>query len=207
MTDWESYHRSTRGRAPRPSFERVLPILGTEPGRRAIELGFGDGTEVRALLGLGWRVLAVDAERSAGENLRADLTPGDLARLEVVIGPLEDVSLPRADLVFASYSLPFCPPDRFDALWARVTAALEPGGIFAGELFGERDSWSGDPSMTFVSRARLDELLSGFTVLHLDEEDAPGDSFMGPKHWHVFHVIAVHRAPDGKSSPLHPRVG
>ncbi len=111
-----------------------------------------------------------------------------------VTGRLEDAKLPPSDLIFASYSLPFCPPGRFGPLWDRITGALRPGGLFAGELFGERDSWSGDPSMTFVSRSRMNELLSGLTVLSFEEEDAPGDSFAGPKHWHVFHVV-VQRQP------------
>lgn len=191
MTDWASYHRATRGRQPRPLFERAVATLGSEPtGRRAIELGFGDGTETRALLAQGWRVLAVDAEPTAAEHLRADLPDEYAARLDVVTERLEDVSLPSADLVFASYSLPFCPPDRFDAMWDGITEALRPRGLFAGELFGDHDSWSGDRSMTFVARERLDGLLSGFEVLTLEEEDGPGDSFVGPKHWHVFHVVA-----------------
>ncbi len=191
MSDWASYHRATRGRQPRPLFERAVAILGPEPpGRQAIELGFGDGTETRALLAQRWHVLAVDAEPTAAEHLRADAPDEHAARLEVVTARLEDVPLPSADLVFASYSLPFCPPDRFDDLWERIREALRPEGLFAGELFGDHDSWSGDPSMTFVTRVRLDALMSGFEVLALEEEDGPGDSFVGPKHWHVFHVIA-----------------
>ena len=191
MTDWESYHRATRGRQPRPLFDRAVAVSGSEPtGRQAVELGFGDGTETRALLALGWRVVAVDAEPSAAEQLRAEVPDEHAGRLEVVTARLEDVPLPSAELVFASYSLPFCPPDRFDDLWERIREALRPEGLFAGELFGDHDSWSGDPSMTFVTRARLDALLSAFEVLWLEEEDGPGDSFVGPKHWHVFHVIA-----------------
>ena len=38
-------------------------------------------------------------------------------------------------------------------------------------------------------------LVDGLELLALDEEDQDGDSFLGPKHWHVFDVIA--RRPPG----------
>jgi hypothetical protein len=46
--------------------------------------------------------------------------------------------------------------------------------------------------MTFLDRPTVDRLLAGLTVEMLDEEDADGHAFSGPKHWHVFHVIASH---------------
>jgi hypothetical protein len=34
--------------------------------------------------------------------------------------------------------------------------------------------------------------------VHLEEDDEPGDSFSGPKHWHVFHVLAKVIPPAGR---------
>jgi hypothetical protein len=47
--------------------------------------------------------------------------------------------------------------------------------------------------MTFHTRDEVDALLNSFDVLHLVEEDRDGTSFDGPKHWHVFHLIASKR--------------
>jgi hypothetical protein len=59
-----------------------------------------------------------------------------------------EVVLPRADLVHAGYSLPFSPARQFAGLWAGIRNALKSGGVFAGQLFGIRDSWfAGSPSM------------------------------------------------------------
>jgi hypothetical protein len=38
-------------------------------------------------------------------------------------------------------------------------------------------------------------LFDGLTIEHWDCEDAPGQAFSGPKHWHVFHVIARLQEP------------
>jgi hypothetical protein len=45
--------------------------------------------------------------------------------------------------------------------------------------------------MTFHSLAQVRVLLGGFDVVQLHEQDEHGPSYAGPKHWHVFHVIAT----------------
>ena len=44
--------------------------------------------------------------------------------------------------------------------------------------------------MNFHDRVAVDALLRGLTVHSLVEDDRSGQSFTGPKHRHVFHVIA-----------------
>ena len=168
--------------------QRRARTLG-QPGR-AIELGFGDGTEAAFMARQGWSVLAIDAEPSAAARLAALLGPDERQRVEIVTARLEDVELPPADFVYAGYSLPFCPPDRFFHLWGRILAALGSGGIVAGELFGDHDSWADNLEWTFLTAEQVDQLLRPLEVLKLKVEDAPGDSFVGPKHWHIFHLIA-----------------
>jgi hypothetical protein len=107
---------------------------------------------------------------------------------------MEEARWPEAQLVTASYALPFCPPERFEALWARIVESLPPGGRFAGQLFGERDDWSGRGDITFLTRPRLERLLGGFVLEWLVEEDEDGPTAMGErKHWHCFHVVARKR--------------
>jgi trans-aconitate methyltransferase len=191
MTDWRAFHEATAGRSPRPLFVRAMKVLGPGAGRTAVDLGFGDGTETKALLARGWSVHAVDAEPTAAERLRADVPEHQKHELRIVTARLEDVRPPRADFIYAGLSLPFCAPERFPGLWQRITLALRPDGVFAGHLFGDRDSWAADPSMTFMSLDQATALLSDLTTLFFEEQDEDGDSFAGRKHWHVFHVIAA----------------
>ncbi|QDW62231.1 hypothetical protein [Oerskovia sp. KBS0722] len=46
---------------------------------------------------------------------------------------------------------------------------------------------------TFLTRPAAEALLDGLDVIAFREEDEDGESFSGPKHWHVFDVLA--RAP------------
>lgn len=188
--DWEGYYVWSAGRPVRPLLLEALRLFQGGTGGEAVDLGCGDGTESLALLERGWSVLAVDADPDGLSRL-GDRVPIDLRQqLRIVHASFVDLVLPPADLVFAGFSLPFCPPSGFGPLWARVRAALRPGAVFAGQLFGDRDSWAADKGMTFHSRAEVEALVEGLDVLALHEEERDGVAFSGPKHWHVHDLIA-----------------
>jgi SAM-dependent methyltransferase len=197
--DWVAYYQATRGREPRPLFSRGMAIVDAtagDPGH-AVEIGFGDGTESLALLARGWTVTAVDPTPAAAESLRRSAALPLAARLRTITAPAQDAELAPFDLLYAGYALSFITPESFPRFWRQVRDQLRPGGFLVINIFGVRDTWADAPDMTFVDRARLDELLAGLEVLAIDEEDADGDSFSGPKHWHVFDVIA-HRPVEGR---------
>jgi tellurite methyltransferase len=93
--------------------------------------------------------------------------------------------------VNSSFALPFCPPAVFPAVWQRIQTSLRPGGRFSGQLFGDRDGWSGEQDMTFQTRTQVETLLASFNVEQLEEIEEDGATATGrQKHWHLFHVIA-----------------
>ncbi|MCV2394032.1 class I SAM-dependent methyltransferase [Actinotalea sp. M2MS4P-6] len=185
---WDDYNAHQWGRVPRASLDLALDATSGEPGV-AVDLGCGEGVEVAALLDAGWTVHAVDGEPAAlarivdrhGSHAALHVQHADFTAPPV---------LPPADLVHSSYALPYCPPAAFDALWAEVREALRPGAVLAVQLFGPNDDSYGDPEMTFHTEAEAQELLAGLEILHWREEDADGNAYTGPKHWHVFHVVA-----------------
>lgn len=191
--DWGAYYRAVEGRPPRETLLRALEQFTTETGFTtgfAIDLGCGDGRDTVELLQRGWRVLGIDGETEAIERLR-DRPDISLAQLETQIMRFEQLQLPDSvDLINASFCLPFCPPDHFPTLWQTIVQALRSGGRFCGQLFGDRDSWAVQPSMSHFTRVQLDELLTPFEVEFLEEEDHPGQTALGEaKHWHIFHLV------------------
>ena len=195
-TDWSRFYDAA-GSEPRATLLEALRRFEEEPpeprGRFAVDLGCGTGRDTVKLLRRGWSVLAVDATAEAIERLesRHDLSDDERGRLETCVSRFEDAEWPGADLVNSSFALPFCPPADFPAVWARIERSLRGGGRFCGQLFGERDGWSGEDDMTFQSRDELDALLSGFEVELLDEIEEDGATALGePKRWHLFHVVA-----------------
>jgi SAM-dependent methyltransferase len=192
-SEWTPYYEYA-GDDPR---ETLLDALArfAEPGF-AVDLGCGTGRDTFELLRRGWRVLAIDAEREAIERLLAetelDLSRLETRRLETQVVRFEDAAWPDADLLNASFALPFCGPEHFRALWWRILASLRPGARFCGQLFGDRDEWaSAHAEMTFHTRGEVERLLSDLDVEGLDEVEENGPTALEPvKHWHVFHVVA-----------------
>ena len=192
MTDdptWSDYYEQNEGREPR---ERLLDVLGSyDRAGRAIDLGCGAGIDTLAMLARGWDVFATDEEPEAIDRLRARVPPDLRGRLATQVTPMEEVELPEADLLLASFSLFFCDPGRFPDVWRRIGVALADGGRFVGELLGDRDTWAPERDISWFTEAEARALFEGWSIERFDEEDEDGEACSGPKHWHVFHVVAT----------------
>ena len=192
---WADFNAAQHGRAVRPLCSQLLAAAGDGHGRRAVDLGCGAGVETRALLAAGWVTLALDTDEHALRRLEAELPEPLRPALTVAVADLEDLAaLPPADLVHAGYTLPWVRPARFPSTWQVVRRALRPGAWLAVDLFGDRDGWAGRADVTCHAESAAHRLFEGLEVLRFDVEEEDGEAFGGPKHWHVFHVVA--RRPD-----------
>jgi SAM-dependent methyltransferase len=192
FTEWSEYYDEYEDREPREMLFEVLDTFG-EGQHRAIDLGCGPGVDTGAMLERGWRVFATDAEQEAIDRLRRRVPDAHAARLETAVGRMEDAELPRADLVWASFSLFFCRPEAFPDVWAKVTAAIEPGGRFAGQLLGDRDAWAPNDDITAFGRDEAIALFDAFDLERFEEVEEEGDVSGEQKHWHYFHAVARRR--------------
>lgn len=198
--DWPGYFEVVLGKPPRETLLDALARFDAEGFSEgfAVDFGCGEGRDSAELLRRGWRVLAVDGHASAFEYLKKRTDFPRIARepdwFQTSVARFEDAPIPPCDLLNSSFSLPFVDPARFDDVWARIVAAVRPRGRFAGQLFGDRDTWASLPDRSHQSRARVEELLAPFEVEHFQEEERDGgDCTSAPKHWHVFHIVARKR--------------
>ncbi len=187
---WDEYYQKIAGRPPRKLLLDMLEKYPQPAGLRAIDLGCGDGTESAVLLSRGWYVHALDGEPKAIQRLLEKVPPDQRDRLQTQVVKFEELTLPTADLIYASVSIPFCHPAYFAGLWETIVQALPPGGRFAGQFLGVRDTWASDPAITSLTEAQIREMLAGFEVESFHEMDEDGQAASGPKHWHLFTVIA-----------------
>lgn len=185
---WAEYYRKTAGRPPRPTLLFALDRAAA-PGF-AVDLGCGEGRDTIELLRRGWSVLALDAEPSAIAGLAARNDLPASGGLETRVARFEDAVLPAADLINASFALFFCVPGAFPPLWDKVIASLRPGGRFAGQLLGHRDSWVGRRRVVVHDDAAIAALLKGLTVeMHEIEETDSVTPRGEAKHWHLHHLV------------------
>lgn len=192
--DWHGYFRSVAHLGPRETLLKAVAAFEAEGPRirHAIDLGCGDGRDTAELLRRGWRVTAIDNNAEGLDRLRRRNDLVNVDRLATRLEDFESLQLPPADLVNASFSIPFCPPEHFERLWAQVVGTLPPGGRFAGQLFGDKDDWAGMPDRTLHTPAQVSDLLREFEIEHWQEEnrDSVVDPTAHPKRWHVFHLVA-----------------
>ena len=192
---WADYYRATLDRPPRDTLVRALNAFEAETQsidrRLAIDLGCGNGVDTIELIRRGWTVLATDREPGAIEWVKQRVPIDQHRQLLTQVAALESIQLPQADLINASFSLPFCQPQPFVELWQRIISALRSGGRFAGNFFGERDGWSHHTDMTFHTVDQAKQALNAFEVEYFLEEESDGVTALGdPKHWHTFSIVA-----------------
>jgi SAM-dependent methyltransferase len=196
--DWSEYYNAVVGRPPRDTLLAALKRFeaehSTAESRFAVDLGCGEGRDTVELIRRGWRVLGIDGEQEAIARLlsRPDINP---EHLETQVVRFEEVILPKSsDLVNASFSLPFCPPEHFPDLWEKIVASLRSGGRFCGQLFGDRDGWAIYTSMNHHTRQQVEVLLQPFEIEVFEEEEHPGKTALGEdKYWHLFQIVARKR--------------
>lgn len=97
------------------------------------------------------------------------------------------------DLITAQYALPFLSPDEFQEVFPKILLGLKKDGVFCGQFFGNRDSWTNNKdTMNFHTLDEIARLFAGLEIIKLEEEEKDGITALGnKKHWHVFHVIAI----------------
>ncbi|WP_369137480.1 class I SAM-dependent methyltransferase [Modestobacter versicolor] len=186
---WSRYNATQVHRPPRALVTTLLDHAGEGRGRLALDLGSGAGVESAALLDRGWRVLAVDGDPAAERLLRARVPAAQAQRLTVrtqAFAELDD--LPPLDLVHSAWSLPYAGA-QLSQVWDQLLAALVPGGWLACDLFGERDTTADADDVARLTAAEVDGLLAGLDVVHRDEQEADGESYGRPTHWHVLSVV------------------
>jgi SAM-dependent methyltransferase len=157
----------------------------------ACDLGCGTGIDTIELLQNGWSVIAIDNQKKALDALRKALPEFAIASVFLVEGDFQNLNLPTVSLLNASFSLPFCSPEKFSLVWKKIVDAIVPNGRFAGHFFGVNDSWSSDITKTFHSKDEVMQLFVGFDIEYFQEIERIGKTIEGnEKKWHVFHVVS-----------------
>lgn len=189
-TKWNIYQEKTLNRKPNKLLLQTLKYFDGFTGY-AIDLGCGAGNDTMELLRKGWEVLAIDNNLYGLNKITTELDKQQLAKLETKKECFEKLILPKADLINANYSIPFCNPQYFDRFWTTIVDSININGRFSGNFFGDRDEWINDKNITFLNNKDVIELFNGFNIEHFEEREYNGKTaFDNLKHWHLFNVIA-----------------
>ena len=106
--------------------DALVHWLGKRKLRNVLELACGTGLFTRHLAPRTDHVTALDASPEVLAINRGRVGAGNVEYIEADLFTWRPQQ--RYDAVFFSFWLSHVPPDRFDAFWAMVKQALEPGG-------------------------------------------------------------------------------
>ena len=192
---WSDYYTAVKDKPPRETLVYALDLFENEnadPEKLfAVDLGSGSGRDAFELLKRGWKVHVTDKEQSAIDIIKKNLPEKYNQKLTSDVTSFENLIIPQADLINASYSLPFCLPVHFDSLWSKIEKAVVIGGRFSGVFFGKNDEWARFCDMTFLEKEKVERLFKNFQIEYFHEKDEEGETAIGEKkHWHVYSVIA-----------------
>lgn len=180
MLTWSDYNKKTLGE-PRPMAVSAAAYVSA-PNPKALDLGCGSGNETRYLLQKGFSVVSVDSNPNVKEFVP-----------NAIISKFEDFVFPKDefDLVIAMFALPFCAPDKINAVIENIKSSLRHGGVFAGQFFGLEDTWSNRGNMNFQNESEVRAFFEDLEILKLKEvkEERP-TALDDPHFWHILHIIA-----------------
>lgn len=195
----ESYYDATMDSPPRP--ELIQAVEKVSGPRIAIDCGCGAGSDIAYLRQQGFRVHAFDVEPTAIARCKDRFRDDS----EVILqqASFSTFEFPPASLLVADASLFFCAENDFDPVWAKISSALLPDGIFVGSFLGPEDSMAQPdydgapywPGVTVLDELRVRDLFLAFTILDFTEyrnSDNAGADGTGTK-WHLFSVVAKKR--------------
>jgi SAM-dependent methyltransferase len=177
----------------RPNTQLVAEAADLPPGT-ALDVGCGEGADAIWLAERGWQVTAVDFARTALQRGRAQAETRGPEIADRIRWVHADVTaeLPgdRFDLVSAQYM--HLPPEPRRRLFARLAAAVAPGGMLlvVGHDFSDIAAGAHrppEPERFFTARQVAESLDDGWDVLVAEARPRPA-------HVHEGEDITVHDA-------------
>lgn len=189
MTNWETYAKVHANRKPREQLVRAVAFCDTKES--ALDLGAGTLVESMYLLEAGFvYVTAVDSSPQSKEFA----SHIDSDKFTLVNESFNNFVFETNtyDFINAQYALPFHGQKDFNIFIDQIIQSLKPGGVFVGQLFGNRDEWNkSDTKLAFQTKEEAWGILSSLELIEFVEEEKEGATAAGTtKHWHVFHFIA-----------------
>lgn len=187
---WEKYIEKRFESPHRPLLEESLQYLKNK--KTALDLGAGSMNDSKYLLEQNFEhVIAVDTDEAAVTFAQAITAKQFEFQQESFLNFHYNESY--FDLINAQYALPFLSPNQFKEVFPKILLGIKEGGIFCGQFFGNRDTWTHkNDTMNFHTREEITQLFTNLKIIKLEEEENDGVTALGNnKHWHVFHVIAI----------------
>lgn len=186
--NWRKFIEATKKRKPILLLQKILKNI--PKNGVALDLGCGAGVEVKYLAERGFKVTAVDKEKSSINWIKKSCKglPVNPIREDVVKYRIQPNSF---DIIIAWNLLPFIKKESALKVLSKIQVGLKKKGYFVFSLFGPKDGFSPNKNMSFFEVAELKNLLPYLKFLKLLELKKESPGVLGKiKFWHLIQGIA-----------------
>jgi len=189
------YFKNSRDRKTREDL--IFAASQIQKESVVIDCGCGSGADISYLRNCGFVVYAFDIEIEAISICEERFAGDD--KVFLFQDSFTSFKYPNASLVNADASLFFCGMNQFDSVWANISDALIPNGIFCGSFLGLDDGMAGGdidkgaywPNVTVFQEQDLRARFTSFNVLRFTEHRVSGKLPNGHStFWHIYSVVA-----------------
>lgn len=181
MQVWKEYQQE---RLNKDVYPLLVNFLEDKSFATAIDIGCGSGNETVYMVKKGIKVLAIDRELDEN-NILSRLNEDEKKNVSFLHSSFEELDLPKADLIIAFFSLPFCDAKEFDNLWKKIYNALNKDGYLVCQLFGDRDYRHSSKIVNTLSKTEIGKYLSIYSSLKIEEIESVKDD----NAWHYYNII------------------
>lgn len=190
----KDFQVKTKKESPRELAQLLVQYL--KKNSCILDLGAGAGVDSFFFVRNGHKVIAIDRETSVLEEFISKNSDTYFENINVIKDDFYKIKLPSCDVIYASYSIPFCKTDEFQDKWKALELQVGIGTIIAIVFFGKKDDWNAlTERFTFHSAKDVEHLLKNYEILHIEDREYEGTSLnqkreIVKKHWNVIDVIA-----------------
>lgn len=182
--DWSNYQNDTYNN---DVSKLLIKFLDEYNITNAVDLGCGAGNETVYMIKRGIEVTSCDKQLNKVLILNR-LNEEEKEKIKFIEVDFVNINIPKTQCVCAFFSIPFCNPNEFASLWNKIYNAIDEGGYFVGQLFGDRDSWANNKDINTFSIDVVKRYLKKYKILSFEEVEYVRES--DNKKWHFYNIIA-----------------
>lgn len=180
---WSEYQERTY--RTKPQYLAVY-IANNLEFNTIVDLGCGSGNETVYLLKKGKQVTSVDAYLNE-DYITSRITEEEQNNLHLIKSNIEDITIPKSDVIMSLFTLPFCNPEEFNNIWNKIKDSINPRGYLVANLFGNRSHHASKQIPVFTEE-QVKELLKDYTIIKWKEQEYQRE--LDDTHWHYFDFVA-----------------